>query len=53
LAQNDLLLIRLSEKIQKARWLKPKKTHDRASKRSMTGVEAAEQAANKTEKTAA
>jgi hypothetical protein len=33
--------------------LKPKKTHDRASKRFMTGAEAAEQAANKAEKTAA
>ena len=33
--------------------MKPKKTHDRASKRSMTGAEAAEQAANRTEKAAA
>jgi hypothetical protein len=53
LAQDDLLPTRLPEKIQKARWLKPKKTHDRASRRSMTGAEAAEQAANKAEKAAA
>ena len=32
---------------------KPKKTHDRASKRSMTGAEAAEQAANKAERAVA
>ena len=48
--QDNLLPTRLPEKIQKARWLKPKKTYDRASKRSMTGTEAAEQAANKAEK---
>ena len=53
LAQNDLLPTRLLEKIQKARWLKPKKTHDWASRRSMTGAEAAKQAANKVEKAAA
>jgi hypothetical protein len=44
---------RLPEKIQKQRWLKPKKTHDKASKRSMTGAEAAEQAADRAEKAAA
>ena len=53
LAQDDLLPTRLPEKIQKARWLKPKKTHDRASRRSITGAEAAEQAANKAERAAA
>ena len=50
LAQDDLLPTRLPEKIQKARWLKPKKTHNRASRRSLTGAEAAEQAANRAEK---
>ena len=33
--------------------MKPKKTHDRASKRSITGTEAAEQAANRAEKATA
>jgi hypothetical protein len=41
LAQDGLLPTRLPEKIQKQRWLKPKKTYDKASKRSMTGAEAA------------
>jgi hypothetical protein len=50
LAQDGLLPTRLPEKIQKQRWLKPKKTHDKASKRSMTGAEAAEQAADKAER---
>jgi hypothetical protein len=53
LAQDDLLPTRLPDKIQKARWLKPKKTHGQASRRSMTGAEAAEQAANRAEKAAA
>ena len=53
LAQDDLLPTHLPEKIQKARWLKPKKTYDQALKRSITDAEAAEQAANKAEKTAA
>jgi hypothetical protein len=51
LTQNDLLPTRLPEKIQKARWLKSKKTQ--ASRRSMTGAEAAEQTANRAEKAAA
>jgi ribosomal 50S subunit-recycling heat shock protein len=52
LAEDDLLPTRLPEKIQKAKWLKPKKTHDKATRRSMTGAEVAEQAANKAEKAA-
>jgi hypothetical protein len=50
LAQDDLLLTRLPDKIQKVKWLKPKKSHDKASKRLMTGAEAAEQAADKAER---
>jgi hypothetical protein len=38
------------EKIQKETWLKPKKTHGKASKRLMTGAEAAKQAADRAEK---
>jgi hypothetical protein len=52
LAQDDLLPTRLPDKVQKAKWLKPKKSHDKASKRSMTGAEAAEQAADKVERAA-
>src|ERR1700733_7502514 len=44
LAHNDLLPTSLPEKTQKARWLKPKKTHDRVTKRSATSAEAAEKA---------
>jgi hypothetical protein len=47
LAQNNLLPTRLSEKIQKTRWLKPKKTHDRALRRFIISTKAAKQAANK------
>jgi hypothetical protein len=47
------LPIRLPEKKQKQRWLKPKKTNDKAFKRSITGVEAAEQAADRAERAAA
>jgi hypothetical protein len=50
LAQDDLLPTRLPDKIQKAKWLKPKKSHDKVSKRSMTGAEAAEQTADKAER---
>jgi hypothetical protein len=53
LVQDDLLPTYLPEKIQKARWLKPKKTQDRASKRSMTGAGAAEHAADRAEKVVA
>ena len=49
LAKNDLLSTLLPEKIQKAKWLKPKMTYDKATRRSMTGAEVAEQAANKAE----
>ena len=51
-AEDDLLPTRLPDKVQKPKWAKPKKTHDRASKRSMTGAEAAEQAADKAERAA-
>ena|SRR2546423_12719260 len=50
LAQDDLLPTRLPDKVQKVKWLKPKESHDKASKRSMTGAEAAEQAADKAER---
>jgi hypothetical protein len=51
-AQDDLLLTRLLDKIKKPSWVKPKKLHDKASKRLMTGAEAAEQAADKAEQAA-
>jgi hypothetical protein len=51
-ASDDLLPTRLPDKINKPKWAKPKKTHDKASKRLMTGAEAAEQAADKAERTA-
>ena len=38
----DLLLIRLPDKIQKPKWIKPIKAHGKASARSLTGPEAAE-----------
>jgi hypothetical protein len=38
--QDDLLPTRLPDKIKKSKWTKPKKSHDKASKRSMTGAEA-------------
>ena len=47
--QDDLLPTRLPDKIKKPSWEKPKKLHYKASKRSMTGAEAAKQAANKAE----
>jgi hypothetical protein len=52
-AQDDLLPTRLPDKVKKPKWAKPKKSHDKASRRSMTGAEAAEQAANKAERAAA
>ena len=52
-AKDDLLPTRLPDKVQKAKWLKPIKAHDRASRRSATGAEAAEQRANKAERAAA
>jgi hypothetical protein len=52
LAQDDLLLTRLPDKVQKAKWLKPKKSHDKVSKRLMTGTKAAERAADKAERAA-
>jgi len=52
LAQDDLLPTHLPDKVQKAKWLKSKKSHDKASKRSMTGAEAAEQEVNKAERAA-
>jgi len=50
LAQDDLLSTRLPDKVQKTKRLKPKKSHDKASKGSMTGAEAAEQEVNKAER---
>jgi hypothetical protein len=51
-ASDDLLPTRLPDKINKPKWAKPKKTHDKASKRLMTGAETAEQAADKAERAA-
>jgi hypothetical protein len=51
-AKDDLLPTRLPDKVQKPKWAKPKKTHDKASKRSMTGAEAAERAAGQVERAA-
>jgi BRCT domain type II-containing protein len=48
-----LLPIRLPDKVQKVKWLKPIKTYDRAFRRLITGTEAAEKAANKVERAAA
>ena len=52
IAQNDLLSTRLPDKIKKLKWAKPKKSHDKASKRLITGAEAAKQAADKAERAA-
>jgi hypothetical protein len=52
-ARDDLLSTRLPDKMQKVKWLKPIKAHDRAFRRSMTGAEAAKQAADKAERAAA
>jgi hypothetical protein len=38
------------QKVQKPKWAKPRKTHGKASARSLTGVEAAEKVADKVEK---
>jgi hypothetical protein len=48
-AQDDLLPTRLPDKIKKPSWAKPKKPHDKAFKRLMTGAEAAKQTADKAE----
>jgi hypothetical protein len=42
----DLLPIRLPDKIQKPKWAKPIKAHGKASARSLTGPEAAEKEAD-------
>jgi hypothetical protein len=45
----DLLPIRLPDKIQKPKWVKPIKAHSKASARSLTGAEAAEKEVDKAE----
>ena len=45
----DLLPIRLPNKIQKPKWAKPIKAYGKASVRSLTGPEAAEKEADKAE----
>jgi hypothetical protein len=50
LAQDDLLPTRLPDKAQKPKWAKARKTHGKASARSLTGAEAAEKIADKAEK---
>jgi hypothetical protein len=42
----DLLPIRLPDKIQKPKWAKPIKAYIKASARSLTGLEAAEKEAD-------
>jgi hypothetical protein len=49
-AQDDLLPTHLPDKVKKPKWAKPRKPHGKASGRSFTGTEAAEMAADKTEK---
>jgi hypothetical protein len=49
-AQDDLLPTRLLDKVKKPKWAKPRKPHGKASARAFTGAEAAEIAADKTEK---
>jgi len=46
LAQDDLLLTRLPNKVQKPKWVKLRKTYGKASGRSYTGAEAAGLAAD-------
>jgi len=45
----DLLPIRLPDKVRKPKWAKPIKAHGKASARSLTGPEAAEKEADKAE----
>ena len=49
-AQDDLLPIRLPDRVKKPKWAKPRKHHGKASARAFTGAEAAEIAADKAEK---
>jgi hypothetical protein len=42
LGQNDLLPTRLPDEVKSATWLKPKKSHDKASNQLVTGASAAE-----------
>jgi hypothetical protein len=50
LAQDDLLLIRLLDKVQKQNWTKLRKNYSKASTRSLTGVEVTEIAVDRVEK---
>jgi hypothetical protein len=48
--QDDLLPRRLPTKVKKAKWIKPINAHGNASRRGLTGVEAAEKAADQAER---